>query len=385
MNLLRFDLLFVRRKRWVGPCPREIPWCPAVPGEFQVARGNRFHQQCAQRKRQFTSLWQTQSLIVVQRRRPGVYRGSKQRIPNAEYGGEIAIAPTPVDRMVGGMIPRRDNQACDKALDGIGKIDVAVVELRTQADEHLEREPGHSSRPPDQHPTGFREPREQEFAGMEAQRGCGIDGGVGVVRLVETPQQRDPVVGAVSDAVERVQRHHRQDDFGPPGESEPARDTPTLLLHMDRPQQERHIQQQSHEHGVEDGNSGVKAETPPARLAPRARRRERFEHHAHAESAKEDDELAGVEIDLQGKRGRWAGRVWLPGGYLGSVPKSQPLRRAKGPVETPAPAAYRYPGPRPACHGMALSTPALISGETMAIGRGSGCVGDSVARVTRIE
>jgi len=123
--------------------------------------------------------------------------------------------------MVNPVHPGGDNDPAQNAIESGGNPHVAVVEENHGLQDQFVNDQLHGCDAEQGQDSQSRERGEDDFAGMEAHGGAGVHLGIGMVHAVETPEQRDFVVGPVPEIHPQIEQEDGQGPLDPCGKCGP--------------------------------------------------------------------------------------------------------------------------------------------------------------------
>jgi len=147
---------------------------------------------------------------------------STEPVPGRKYGAEIRVELAPVRRVMGAVERGCDEDASDHRLEAPGKIEVPVFEQ--VRDEYSLRRNAERDDCCEADGEG-----EEQLPRMEAQSRRDVEARVCVVDLMEAPEQRQPMVGAVPEVGDRVEPEHSCSDGNPRAGSHPREQSQSLI------------------------------------------------------------------------------------------------------------------------------------------------------------
>lgn len=134
---------------------------------------------------------------------------AEESVPEAEDSGKVRVEAAWVEGVVTAVHPWGDDEPFDTVLNGEGDAEIAVVELGTAVHEDFEGNQPPEGWPPGKDHEALDRAGNDQFADVEPCSGRDIYLRVAVVRLVEAPQEPDPVVHAMHPVIPEIEDDHR--------------------------------------------------------------------------------------------------------------------------------------------------------------------------------
>ena len=162
----------------------------------------------------------------------------------------------------------------ERALEADGQPHVAVVEERVGLEAELVRPVDAGAEPEHRHLRDAEAGRERDLDEVEAQRRRDVEAGVEVVHVVEAPEQRDAVVGAVPPVEARVEQQEGERPLERRRQRDPAEEAERPVGgEAQRPQHQRPHRrggdaERDRRHQQVDGEAGEQRGARPAQRPP---------------------------------------------------------------------------------------------------------------------
>src|SRR5881409_2263290 len=193
---------------------------------------------------------------------------SKEPVPPREIEPEIAIRFAPENGVMDAMHVRGDDEPTQRALNGEGQSDVAMVEHRSgvQSDfKYQHRERRCAQRDDDEE---LDAQRQQYLDGMKSRTGGHVHVQVGVVHSMEPPENGNGMKNAVLEVNRQVEQKQSEQPFQPRRPGQKVKETPAPRV---REQSKAHSSCRSdntRQHGINHNHSQIVGPPPPARNRP---------------------------------------------------------------------------------------------------------------------
>ena len=151
-------------------------------------------------------------------------------VPPAENGSPIGIRLALDDRMMNAVHPRRDDNQVKTAFELDRQPPVRMMKQRRGFEGDEKNEEQHWRDPENQDSKRKKPDREKHLAEMKSRRGADIHIQIGVVHVMESPEERNHVIGPMPPPVGIIHQQKRSDASGPPGRSDPVQQTDMPIL-----------------------------------------------------------------------------------------------------------------------------------------------------------